>query len=141
MVWIMATFLMDFPGELTGQGLVPIFDDELFPEWISETKYSFRIQILGRLAERLGTMAASFSGRGINPPKTGHHFLHLDDFSKDELWAFLHTAKTIKAKLKNGDQEYKPWAGKTLAMVFQKPSLRTRVSFETVSVSKNWLHT
>ena len=31
-----------------------------------------------------------------------------------------------------GDNSYKPFAGMSLAMVFTKPSMRTRVSFETV---------
>ena len=42
------------------------------------------------------------------------------------------TAKEVKAKLKAGDNSYKPFAGKSLAMIFTKQSLRTRVSFETV---------
>jgi hypothetical protein len=38
----------------------------------------------------------------------------------------------VKARLKAGDRDYQPLKGKTMAMVFSKPSLRTRVSFETV---------
>lgn len=45
--------------------------------------------------------------------------------------AMLQTASDVKARLKSGDQSYKPFAGKTLAMIFTKPSMRTRVSFET----------
>ncbi|GAB4817297.1 hypothetical protein N2152v2_004343 [Parachlorella kessleri] len=41
------------------------------------------------------------------------------------------TAKEVKAKLKSGENSYKPFAGKSLAMIFTKQSLRTRVSFET----------
>ena len=37
----------------------------------------------------------------------------------------------VKRKLKDGD-DYKPLAGKTMAMIFTKPSMRTRISFETV---------
>ena len=53
------------------------------------------------------------------------------DFSSEEIHAVLNTAKALKAKLK-GDHPFPgPMQGKTLAMIFQKPSLRTRVSFET----------
>jgi|TARA_B110000467_G_scaffold37498_1_gene34205 ornithine carbamoyltransferase len=57
-------------------------------------------------------------------------FLHITDFTTEEIWETLELSKWIKAKLKNGDR-YKPFAGKTMAMVFAKPSARTRVSFET----------
>ncbi len=39
----------------------------------------------------------------------------------------------VKEKLKNRDESYKPFAGMTMAMIFTKPSMRTRVSFETAS--------
>ena len=39
----------------------------------------------------------------------------------------------VKEKLKQRDESYKPFAGLTMAMIFTKPSMRTRVSFETVS--------
>lgn len=44
----------------------------------------------------------------------------------------LDTAAKVKAVVKSGDQSYKPFAGKTLSMIFTKPSMRTRISFETV---------
>lgn len=85
---------------------------------------------------RMATSAASKSwdGTNVNPPSKGHHFLHIDDFSKDQLLAMLDTAAEVKAKMKAGDESYKPFAGKSLAMIFTKPSMRTRVSFETVSL-------
>lgn len=43
-------------------------------------------------------------------------------------------AKEVKAKLKADGNSYKPFAGKSLAMIFTKPSMRTRVSFETVRI-------
>ena len=43
----------------------------------------------------------------------------------------LELAKKIKGVLAAGVGEYTPFAGKTLAMVFTKPSTRTRVSFES----------
>ena len=57
-------------------------------------------------------------------------FLHITDFTADEIWEVLELSKEIKAKLKNGE-DFTPFKGKTLAMIFAKPSARTRVSFET----------
>lgn len=75
----------------------------------------------------------SWTGKNTPDPKHGkHHFLHIDDFSREELWAMLETARNTKEKLKANDQSYKPLAGKTMSMIFTKPSSRTRISFETV---------
>ena len=57
-------------------------------------------------------------------------FLHITDFNTEEVWETLELAKEIKLKLKNGE-EYKPFKDQSLAMIFAKPSARTRVSFET----------
>lgn len=43
----------------------------------------------------------------------------------------LEKAAEVKALLKSGENTYLPLKGKTLAMIFAKPSMRTRVSFET----------
>lgn len=60
----------------------------------------------------------------------GRHLLSMKDLTGDEIMAILDKASELK-----GDREkaFKsaPMAGKTLGMLFQKPSLRTRVSFET----------
>ena len=77
-------------------------------------------------------VASSYSGASISPPAAGRHFLHLDDFSKDELLDMLDRAKHAKAKFYERDESFKPFAGQTMAMIFTKPSARTRVSFETV---------
>ena len=58
------------------------------------------------------------------------HFLHIADYSKDELWDILHLAKEIKTRF-NNREDYKPFKDQSLAMIFAKPSARTRVSFET----------
>jgi ornithine carbamoyltransferase len=58
------------------------------------------------------------------------HFVSVADFSADELWEFLHKAKALKDELKKSGQNRPLLQGKVLGMVFQKPSLRTRVSFE-----------
>jgi ornithine carbamoyltransferase len=76
--------------------------------------------------------ASSWSGTNVCAPEKGHHFLHIDDFSKEELVGMLDTAREVKAKFRARDESFKPFQGKTLAMIFTKPSMRTRVSFETV---------
>ncbi len=58
------------------------------------------------------------------------HFLSIFDFSADQLWQFLHKAKALKDELTKTGRNEPILAGKILGMVFQKPSLRTRVSFE-----------
>jgi ornithine carbamoyltransferase len=57
------------------------------------------------------------------------HFLDLADWSSDELHHLLDDALRLKLEWQNGGNP-PLLKGKTLAMVFQKPSLRTRVSFE-----------
>jgi len=56
------------------------------------------------------------------------HFLSLEDLSLDELWAVLDLAAAVKA---TPEKYANALAGKSLAMIFQKKSTRTRVSFET----------
>ncbi|MCH8927802.1 MAG: ornithine carbamoyltransferase [Candidatus Marinimicrobia bacterium] len=58
------------------------------------------------------------------------NFISIYDLSADEIHETLDLAVEIKAKLKAGEN-YKPLEGKTLSMIFAKPSARTRISFET----------
>ncbi len=58
------------------------------------------------------------------------HFLSLKDFSKDEILEIIELGLMIKKNLKNGIYNYE-LKNKTLAMIFEKSSTRTRVSFET----------
>lgn len=60
----------------------------------------------------------------------GRDYLTLADFTREEIWYLLELARDLKKKQKAGipHQELK---GKTLGMIFQKASTRTRVSFET----------
>ncbi|MFV2055810.1 MAG: ornithine carbamoyltransferase [Thiohalomonadales bacterium] len=58
------------------------------------------------------------------------HFLTLNDLSAAELKQLLNNAIASKIKYKAG-QVHQPLLNKTLAMVFDKSSTRTRVSFET----------
>ena len=54
----------------------------------------------------------------------------LMDLTKEDILEILSHADQMKYNLKHG-KEHKVLAGKTLAMIFQKSSTRTRVSFET----------
>ncbi|KAG8368686.1 hypothetical protein BUALT_Bualt15G0071500 [Buddleja alternifolia] len=58
-------------------------------------------------------------------------FLHINDFDKDTILKILDRAKEVKELIKSGERTYLPFKGKTMAMIFAKPSMRTRVSFET----------
>ena len=57
------------------------------------------------------------------------HFLTLMDFSQDELGRLIQRAIELKALWKQ-DMHYEPMKNQTLAMIFEKSSTRTRVSFE-----------
>jgi len=57
------------------------------------------------------------------------NLVSLKDFSKEEILQILDTADALKLERLRG-KAHPLLAGKTLAMIFQKPSLRTRVSFE-----------
>ena len=57
------------------------------------------------------------------------HFLDIDRLDGDTLRTILDLGQTLKQKRLAGDRS-QPLAGKTLVMIFEKPSTRTRVSFE-----------
>src|SRR3990170_6469497 len=58
------------------------------------------------------------------------HFLSLADWPAEELWELIETAQALKRELQTRGRNPPALRGKTLALAFQKPSLRTRVSFE-----------
>lgn len=65
----------------------------------------------------------------INQSFQGRDFLSLYDYTPEEIHYLLQVAMDLKYKQKNGIPH--PYlAGKTLGMIFQKNSTRTRVSFE-----------
>ncbi len=57
------------------------------------------------------------------------HFLQFSDFTADEYGWLFERAALIKQKFK-AYEKYHPLADRTLAMIFEKASTRTRVSFE-----------
>ena len=58
------------------------------------------------------------------------HFLKLLDCTKEEITELLDLADRLKQYVKEG-KEHHFLKGKTLGMIFEKSSTRTRVSFET----------
>ena len=58
------------------------------------------------------------------------HFLHISDYNTDQIWEILNLSKELKTKFHN-KENFKPFRDRSLAMIFAKPSARTRVSFET----------
>ena len=58
------------------------------------------------------------------------HFLHISDYTTEELWEIMELAKSVKKKF-HKREDYPHFKNKSLAMIFAKPSARTRVSFET----------
>jgi len=62
-------------------------------------------------------------------PSSPRHFLQLRDFSRDDLSHLFARTRWIKDRFKRYEL-YQPLRDRTLAMVFEKASTRTRVSFE-----------
>jgi ornithine carbamoyltransferase len=66
-------------------------------------------------------MAVSMKGRSL---------VSIEDFSTEDIWQVWSLADDLKRRQKVGEP-HRILEGKQLAMIFQKPSLRTQVSFET----------
>jgi len=58
-------------------------------------------------------------------------FVSITDFSAKEIMYIFELAKNLKKELKEKEKNKEVLKNKTLAMIFEKPSLRTRLSFET----------
>ena len=62
------------------------------------------------------------------------NFINISDLSSEELRSIIEDAKSRKLNRKNlnksAPDEDKPFEGKSMAMIFEKPSTRTRLSFE-----------
>ncbi len=63
----------------------------------------------------------------------GRHFLKLEDFTPQELWYLLNLSKQLKAQKYAGVLP-KLLDGKNIALLFEKPSTRTRCAFVVASV-------
>lgn len=62
-------------------------------------------------------------------PKVKRDFLRVADLSADELRQILEHAKAMKNQRRHGASR-RPLEGRSVALIFEKPSTRTRVSFE-----------
>jgi len=78
----------------------------------------------GEVSAALRKQAPFPEGEGADPPR---HFLDLRDFDGAALRGMLDEAASLKGA---GRTASRPLEGRTLAMIFEKPSTRTRVSFE-----------
>jgi ornithine carbamoyltransferase len=74
-------------------------------------------------------IAGAQHARAYTPSVTLKHFLQFKDFSREEIDYLFARARWIKDRFK-AYQVYQPLTDRTLAMVFEKQSTRTRVSFE-----------
>ena len=63
-------------------------------------------------------------------PSSVKHFLDLHDMSSDDLHGMIDWSRRVKASRQAGEPQAKPLANKMLAMIFERPSTRTRVSFD-----------
>ncbi len=71
------------------------------------------------------------AGKNPGKPAGARHFLDLSEIPAVDLRRILDAAAAIKAGRRKGQPAVeKPLAGKVLAMIFDKPSTRTRVSFD-----------
>jgi len=57
------------------------------------------------------------------------HFLSMEDLERDEVLRLFRLTAELKSRIKAGDRAT-PLTGRTMALIFEKPSLRTRVTFE-----------
>jgi len=73
----------------------------------------------------------SHTDRPSSEKKKG--LLTLFDYSPDEIKSIIHNALELKRKRlsAHADADAKPFAEKTGVLIFEKPSLRTRITFET----------
>ncbi|MEI6914279.1 MAG: hypothetical protein WCL39_04020, partial [Armatimonadota bacterium] len=60
----------------------------------------------------------------------GRSLLGITELTKDEILLILRHAHWLKVNRNSHRASDRPFVGKTLALIFEKPSLRTRVTFE-----------
>ena len=99
------------------------------PLIIGEKEIAEAIGCIDRACARLSADAGADSQGGVMSANGVRHFLDLIDIPKPVLAGLIDKSRAMKAERARG-LIVSPLAGKTLAMVFDKPSTRTRVSFD-----------
>ena len=97
------------------------------PLIVTEAEIEESVSRLERACARLVGRSVEAGGGAMNKPR---HFLDISELPTAELRSMLALSSAMKAKLKAHEKAKKPLDGKTLAMIFEKPSTRTRVSFD-----------
>ena len=69
----------------------------------------------------------------MNKRKSVRHFTTVTDLSNDEIMHVFRLASETKAQVKSGTRS-RALAGRTLGMIFEKPSMRTRLSFQMAMI-------
>ena len=67
-------------------------------------------------------------------PLSGRDLLSIRDLSPEEVKLVLDTARQLKLRYYSGERIIPLLAGKTIALIFEKPSTRTRVSMEVAAI-------
>ena len=99
------------------------------PLIIGEAEISEAVSRIDRACTRLAQMHARPQGGRVMSGNGVRHFLDLIDIPKPTLAGMITHSREMKAARARGIVE-KPLAEKTMAMIFDKPSTRTRVSFD-----------
>ncbi|XP_069493461.1 ornithine transcarbamylase, mitochondrial isoform X1 [Ambystoma mexicanum] len=77
------------------------------------------------------TIARHFRSSSNNAQLKGRHFLTLKNFNAEEIKQLLWVAADLKSRIKHKGEHLPLLQGKSLAMIFEKRSTRTRLSTET----------
>ncbi|KAK2660559.1 hypothetical protein Ddye_007092 [Dipteronia dyeriana] len=109
------------------------FSGEILPKHsrfsgVSVPAFPVRRRSISCQSSSAASSVSSVNGKANSELKD---FLHINDFDKDTILKILDRAAEVKTLLKSGERTYLPFKGKTMSMIFTKPSMRTRVSFET----------
>ena len=99
------------------------------PLTMTEDEIALAVERLEQAAEAVEAKIGGRSGR-MTANGSYRNFLDLTDFEGDDLRAILATSRKIKAERNGVHRGVGPLAGKVLAMIFEQPSTRTRISFD-----------
>jgi ornithine carbamoyltransferase len=97
--------------------------------WVEPVSDPFTDALAPRAISLGGPGAGNLSTFTISARLQGRSVLNDTDLTRDEIYELLDTAVRLK-KMRQAGQSHGYLAGKSLGMIFQHPSTRTRVSFE-----------